>query len=157
MMEKNGLIRKVKLIAIISARVRIVVLSSSSESHFLIQFSGCTSLILIYLLNRSKGTNLSLITFTKKKVICWQGIVLSWKYFNDVNVSGLLADGEAKSSLLPKICHTYPITIKLGAVIPYLNKIQKIYELRDTTLEFCWHQHFFTGNQQILLYQEIRI
>ena len=23
--------------------------------------------------------------------------------------------------------------------------------------EFCWHQHFFTGNQQILLYQEIQI
>ena len=28
------------------------------------------------------------------------------------------------------------------AVIPYLNKIQKIYESRDSLLEFCWHQHF---------------
>ena len=33
----------------------------------------------------------------------------------------------------------------------------KIYELCDTPREFCWHQHFFTGNQQILLYQEIQI
>ena len=33
----------------------------------------------------------------------------------------------------------------------------KTYKLRDTPLEFCWHQQFFTGNQQILLYQEIQI
>ena len=42
-------------------------------------------------------------------------------------------------------------------VIPYLKKIQKTYELHDTLLDFCWHQRFFTGNQQILLYQEIQI
>ena len=47
--------------------------------------------------------------------------------------------------------------MNLGTVIPYLKKIQKLYESRDTPLEFCWHQHFFTGNQQILLYQEIQI
>ena len=28
------------------------------------------------------------------------------------------------------------------AVIPYLKKIQKLYESRDTPLELCWHQHF---------------
>ena len=38
---------------------------------------------------------------------------------------------------LPKICHTYPTMIKLGTVIPYLKKIQKLYESRDTSLEFC--------------------
>ena len=66
--------------------------------------------------------------------------------------------GESKKALpLPKICHTYPTMMKLGTVIPYLKKIQKIYESRDTPLEFYWHQHFFTGNQQILLYQEIQI
>ena len=27
------------------------------------------------------------------------------------------------------------------AVIPYLKKIQKLYESHDTPLEFCWHQH----------------
>ena len=29
-------------------------------------------------------------------------------------------------------------------------------ESRDTPLEFCWNQCFFTENQQILLYQEIQ-
>ena len=58
---------------------------------------------------------------------------------------------------LPKICHAYPTMMKLGTVIPCLKKIQKIYESHDTPCEFCWHQHFFTGNQQILLYQEIQI
>ena len=52
----------------------------------------------------------------------------------------------------PKICHTYPAMMKLGTVIPYLKKIQKIYESHDTPSEFRWHQQFFTGNQQILLY-----
>ena len=61
--------------------------------------------------------------------------------------------GPKKPSLL-KICHTYPTMMKLGTVIPYLKKIQKKYESRDTSLDFCWHQQFFAGNQQILLYQE---
>ena len=38
---------------------------------------------------------------------------------------------------LPKICHTYPTMMKLGTVITYLKKIQKIYESRDTHPEFC--------------------
>ena len=42
------------------------------------------------------------------------------------------------------------------AVIPYPKKTQKIYKLRNETLEFCLHQHFFTGNQQFLLYQKYR-
>ena len=32
---------------------------------------------------------------------------------------------------LPKICHTYPTMMKLGTVIPYLKKIQKMYESYD--------------------------
>ena len=47
--------------------------------------------------------------------------------------------------------------MKPGTVIPYLKKIQKIYKSRDTSLELCWDQHFFTRNCQILLHQEIRI
>ena len=39
--------------------------------------------------------------------------------------------------LPPKIRHTYPSMIKLGTVIPYLTKIQKMYKSRDTSLEFC--------------------
>ena len=38
---------------------------------------------------------------------------------------------------LPKVCHTYPTTMKLGTVIPYLKKIQKIFESRDTPPEYC--------------------
>ena len=37
----------------------------------------------------------------------------------------------------PKTCHTYPTMIKLGTVIPYLKRTQKLYESRDTSLEFC--------------------
>ena len=36
----------------------------------------------------------------------------------------------------PKICHTYRTMMKLGTVISYPKKIQKIYESRDTPLEF---------------------
>ena len=50
-------------------------------------------------------------------------------------------------SPLPKICHTYPTMMKLGTVIPHPKKIQKTYESRDTPLDFCWHHHFFNGNQ----------
>ena len=45
--------------------------------------------------------------------------------------------GEAKMPPIPKICHTYPTMTKLGTVISYSNQIQKIYESRDTPLEFC--------------------
>ena len=55
------------------------------------------------------------------------------------------------------ICHTYLTMMKPGTVIVYLKKIQKIYRSRGTPPDFCWHQHFFTGNQQIFLYQETQI
>ena len=42
--------------------------------------------------------------------------------------------GEQKGPPLPNICHTYPTMIKLGKIIPYLMKIQEIYESRDTPL-----------------------
>ena len=56
------------------------------------------------------------------------------KYFNPIQ------DGHfrgQKGPPLPKICHTYPAMMKLGTVITYLKKIQKIYESRDTHPEFC--------------------
>ena len=62
--------------------------------------------------------------------------------------------GRVKKTFLPKIYHTYPIMMKLTAVIPYIQKIQKIYKSHDTPLEFCWYQHFFTGIQQLLLYKK---
>ena len=45
--------------------------------------------------------------------------------------------GGDKKVPLPKICHAHPTMMKLGRVIPYLKKSQKIYELCDTPLELC--------------------
>ena len=45
--------------------------------------------------------------------------------------------GGAKASPLLKICDTYPTMMKLGTVIPYLEKIQKMYGSRDTPSDFC--------------------
>ena len=45
--------------------------------------------------------------------------------------------GGAKRSTFPKICHTYPTMMILGTVIPFLKKIQKIYESRDRSHESC--------------------
>ena len=65
--------------------------------------------------------------------------------------------GGSKKAPFPKICHTYPTVMKLSTVKPYLKKIQIICESRYATLEFCWQQYFLTGNQQLLLYQEIQM
>ena len=53
--------------------------------------------------------------------------------------------------------HTYPTIMKLGTVMPYLRKIQRMYKSHDTFLDSYRHQHFFTGNQQILPHQEVHI
>ena len=53
---------------------------------------------------------------------------------------GLFTDvwgGGGEMTPLPEICHTYLTTMKLGTVIHYLKKIQKMYESRDTHIEFC--------------------
>ena len=42
-------------------------------------------------------------------------------------------DGRVKEAPLPKISHTYLPMMKLGKVILYLKKIQKIYKSRDTS------------------------
>ena len=51
--------------------------------------------------------------------------------------------GVEQKGSLPKICHTYLTVMKLGTVIPYLKKTQKIYESRDTPLDLCWNQLFY--------------
>ena len=48
----------------------------------------------------------------------------------------------AKGHPLLKICHAYDTIMQISTVIPYLKKIQKIYESRDTALRFSWHEHF---------------
>ena len=50
---------------------------------------------------------------------------------------GLLRNVLFKKAPIPKICDIYPTMIKIGAVIPSLKKIQKIYKSRDTLFEFC--------------------
>ena len=47
--------------------------------------------------------------------------------------------------------------MKLGTIIPYLKKTQKVYESRDVPHEFCWHQRFLIGNKQILLYEKTQV
>ena len=84
-----------------------------------------------------------------------------WKALDDFNpidngpfFTRPLMDWEAIKAPLAKTCFTYPTMMTLGTVISYPKKIQKIQKSRDAALEFCWHQHFFTENQQILLYQK---
>ena len=43
----------------------------------------------------------------------------------------------AKKTPIPKFRHPYSTKMKLGSFIPYLKKIQKIYESFDTPIDFC--------------------
>ena len=52
--------------------------------------------------------------------------------FHEVEFTG----GQERPPL-SKICHIYPTKMKLGTIIPYLKKTKKIYESRDTLLDFC--------------------
>ena len=63
---------------------------------------------------------------------------------------------EERFALLKKY-RTYPAITNVGTIIPFLKKIQKIYESRDIPLSFSHISIFFNGNQQNLLYQEIPI
>ena len=44
--------------------------------------------------------------------------------------------GGYKNALLPKTSHSYPTIMKLSTVISYLKKFQKVFESRDTPLDF---------------------
>ena len=52
-------------------------------------------------------------------------------FFGPAHRSG---EGEGQKASLPKICNTYPTMMKLGVVIPYLNKIQKTYKSSEIPL-----------------------
>ena len=104
---------------------------------------------------------------TVKLFFDWKWITPGFyqKYVTEINttqpVVNPIQDGlfRGHSRVWPPspLCHIYPTMMKLGTVISYLRKIQKIYKSRDISLEFCWYQHFFTTNQQILLHQERQI
>ena len=67
------------------------------------------------------------------------------------------AHGWWKKTSLYLQCVTHFLQWRKLAVIPYLNKIQKMYESYEILLEFWWHHHFFIRNQKILLCQEMQI
>ena len=46
------------------------------------------------------------------------------------------ADGWRRGIPFTKVCHIYPTIMKLATVIPYLKKIEKIYESHDTSPKF---------------------
>ena len=50
------------------------------------------------------------------------------------------ANFQRSKASLHKLCYSYPTMMKAA--------IQKIYKSHESSLEFCWHQHFFTRNQQ---------
>ena len=58
--------------------------------------------------------------------------------------------GRCKKAPFPKICHTYPATMKLGTIRPYLNKIQKYINHMTVTLSSANISTFFTVNQLLL-------
>ena len=87
------------------------------------------------------------------------------EYFFPVSTLTLIQDGHfrgcsriegPKRSPLPKICHRYPTMMKLGTVIPYLTKIQKIYESRDTPLSSVDISVFHRKSANFVI-QEIQI
>ena len=52
-----------------------------------------------------------------------------------MGLCGAVHEGRGgKKASLPKICHTYATTMKLGTFIPYLKNTQEIYESHDTSL-----------------------
>ena len=89
------------------------------------------SLTNIVLLKKTKYLG----TFTEKKNIFKTSTLFRMGIFGAGHGWGR-GGGWAKCPL-PKICQTYPTMITLGTVIPYLKKIQKISESRDTLPEFC--------------------
>ena len=80
------------------------------------------SLVKLYLTNLLKKNS---ITFVRVLTLLRMGL------FDAAHV------WRGQKGPLPKICHTYSTMMKLGTVIPYLKKIQKLFESGDTSLEIC--------------------
>ena len=92
--------------------------------------------------------------FILDKIFFW---TIKWRSSGLANVLTLFrmgflgsAHGWGRGQKVPlsKICHTSPTMMKLCSYT--LPK-------EDQKNIWIWHQHFFTGNHQILLYQEIQI
>ena len=88
--------------------------------------------------NQYKQKSEVLYIFTPNKPYGYLLILFRMDIFGTAHGWG----GRKKAPFL-KTCDTYPAMMKLGTLMPYLEKIQKICKSRDATPEFCWHQHFF--------------
>ena len=77
---------------------------------------------------------MSRIVIYPKKITC--------TYFNRIHDKPFWGSSRiggrevVEKGRLPRICRTCPTLLKLTTVIPFLKKIQKINQLRDTTLQF---------------------
>ena len=100
-------------------------ISRNLRNHFLI----------LILLNTSlrqclKGCNIFQIAC---RLVRFRTLTLFWMGFFGAAHGWVAGVGwGAKRSPLSKNCQTYPTLIKLGTVIPYLKKIQKIHKSHDT-------------------------
>ena len=65
--------------------------------------------------------------------------------------------GEGKKAPYLKNCYTNRIMMKLGTVIPYLKKAQKVINHMTQALIFADISIFHRKSAFFLLYQEIRI
>ena len=83
----------------------------------------------------------------------WLLTLFGMGLFGAAHVLGGEGPMGGKKAPLPKICYTFSILMKLVTIVPYLQKIHKLYKSRDTPHEFCCHQYFFTRNPQLLSYQ----
>ena len=72
-----------------------------------------------------------------KKIMMLAETSISLRFILTLFRMGCFGAAHRWSGFLPKICQTYPAMMKLGPVIPYLKKIQKIYESCDTSRESC--------------------
>ena len=96
--------------------------------------------------------------------IDWMGIfgVTDWMRFNpiqDGHFWGRSRMGRGVAKKAPSLKNITHIVKWWNLAQLYLTwrRSKNIYELRETSPEFYWQRQFFTGNQQILLYQEIKI
>ena len=101
-----------------------------------------TTLFFLWILSINDVLILSLFLamyFTILGKIFWPSILIIFYYLVNPIQDGLFRNcsrmgGGLFAHPLPKICRTYPAMMKLGTVIPYLRKTQKMYKSRETTL-----------------------
>ena len=72
------------------------------------------------------------ITIYETKAITFFSSIPDWIFWSYSRMRG----GSQKAPPLHEICCTYPKMMELGLVIHYLKKVQKIFELCNTPLDF---------------------